>query len=150
MLSSPSSPVSADGSPAVRAPPTPRGTGAPGVAAESSRWGPDGRTKIPAPYKHLLRPERPPTSPFFLRFRVGTPPARLHLCLAGVSETTRPKWQHSPPSASFTTLSIFPGNRSGCKYSNIGNSKVGWSLNPLKQLRDSVQSCQTTRQGVKG
>ena len=53
-------PVPADGSPAVRASPTPRGAGAPGVAAESSGWRSNGGAKVPAPHTHLLRLELPP------------------------------------------------------------------------------------------
>lgn len=56
-------PVPADGSPAVRAPPPPRGAGAPGVAAQSSGWGSNGGTKVPAPRSHLLRLEPPPARP---------------------------------------------------------------------------------------
>lgn len=80
-------PVPADGSPAVRAAPTPGGTGAPGVAAESSGWGTNGRAKIPAPHTHLLRP-RPPASPSApLGAQSWEPTRRLPACAAGETET---------------------------------------------------------------
>lgn len=66
-------PEPADGSPAVRASLTPRGTGAPGVAAESSGWGSNGGAKVPAPHTHLLRlePHQPRCTP--VAQKLGSP-----------------------------------------------------------------------------
>lgn len=104
----PSTPlVPADGSPAVRASPTPRGTGAPGVAAESSGWRSNGGAKVPAPHTYLLRREP-------LHQPLHTPGAQSWAaCPQPLLGRDTRDWKTQEKSQYPSSSSTFPRNRGG-------------------------------------